>query len=133
MKRWVATAAMVLGLLGVYMAPAHADPTNAPNAFPFTITCDGTTYTVVGVPGQGQWTPALVTTSNVVLIPFSFDITVTNVSTGEIVFQDAFSKREADQAANETCTFAITATDPETGETFSIVGTVEGLRTPPAG
>jgi hypothetical protein len=27
MKRWVATAAMVLGLLGIYMAPAHADPT----------------------------------------------------------------------------------------------------------
>jgi hypothetical protein len=31
MKRLVATAAMVLGLLGVMMAPAHADPINAPN------------------------------------------------------------------------------------------------------
>jgi hypothetical protein len=133
MKRWLATAAMVLGLLGAYTAPAHADPTNAPNAFPFTITCDGTTYTVVGVPGQGQWTPALITTSNQVLIPYSFDITVTNVSTGDIVFQETVSKPPADQVANVTCTFAFTDTDPETGETFSIVGTVEALRAPPVG
>jgi hypothetical protein len=27
MKRWVVTAAMVLGLLGIYMGPAHADVT----------------------------------------------------------------------------------------------------------
>jgi hypothetical protein len=29
MKRWVVTAAMVLGLLGIYMAPAHADDPTA--------------------------------------------------------------------------------------------------------
>jgi hypothetical protein len=29
LKRWVITAAMVLGLLGIYMAPAHADDPTA--------------------------------------------------------------------------------------------------------
>jgi hypothetical protein len=120
------------GLLGVSMAPAYADPTNAPNAVTFPITCDGTTYTVVGVPGHGQWTPALVTTSNVVLIPFSFDITITNLTTGE-TFHQTVSKEAVNHAANATCSFATTFTDPQTGEMFSVVGTVEGLHAPPAG
>jgi hypothetical protein len=112
------------------MAPAHADPTNAPNALTFPITCDGTTYTVVGVPGQGQWTPALVTTSNQVLVPFSFDITFTNLTTGE-TFHETVSKEPANHVANVSCSFAVTATDPATGEMFRIAGTVEGLRVPP--
>src|SRR5215217_2222160 len=68
MKRWAATAAMLLALLGVAMAPAHADPTNVPNPFTFEITCGDTTYSVVGVPGGGVWTPVLVTDSNQVLV-----------------------------------------------------------------
>jgi hypothetical protein len=128
MKRWMVTAAMVVGLLGVYMAPAHADPINAPNVEPFEITCDGATYTVVVVPGRGMWTPALVTTSNQVLIPFSFDITVTNVATGEVVFEEAVSKPPAEQVATTTCTFTETFT--EAGQTFQVVGVVEVLSQP---
>ena len=131
MKRWVATAAMVLGLLGVYMAPAHADPINAPNAEPIVLTCDGTTYTVVVVPGVGMWTPALVTTSNQVLIPLSFHITLTNVTTGEVVFEDEVSKAAASRAATTTCTFGETFT--EDGQTFVFEGVVEVLLTPPTG
>jgi hypothetical protein len=130
MKRWVVTAAIVLGLLGVYMAPAHADPTNAPNVEPFDITCDGTTYTVVVVPGRGMWTPALVTTSNQVLIPFSFEFTGTNLTTGEILFQETVSKEPAERVATTTCRFVETETDPETGETFQFVGVVEVLSQP---
>jgi hypothetical protein len=131
MKRWAATAAIVLGLLGAYTAPAQADPINTPNALTFPITCDGTTYTVVGVPGQGQWTPALVTTSNVVLVPFSFDITFTDLTTGES-FHLTVSKEAVNQA-NATCTFAVTFTDPETGDMLRIAGTVAGLHVPPVG
>jgi hypothetical protein len=41
------------------------------------LTCEnGATYDVVVVPGRGNWTPALVTDSNQVIVPFSFDITV---------------------------------------------------------
>jgi hypothetical protein len=35
MRRSVATAAIALGALGASMAPAHADPSNAPNIQPF--------------------------------------------------------------------------------------------------
>ena len=112
MKRWMATAAMVLGLLGVAMAPAHADPTNTPNVQgPFPITCDGTTYTVVVVPAQGGWPPALVTTSNQVLIPVSFEETLTNLTTGEIVFQETRSKKPVERVATTTCTFQDTFTE----------------------
>ncbi len=62
MRRWAATAARVLGVLGVSTAPAHADPLKAPNIEPFPITCDEMTYAAVIAPGQGRWTPALVTT-----------------------------------------------------------------------
>jgi hypothetical protein len=75
------------------MPSAHADPTNAPNVEPFPITCDGITY-MVNVPGRGEWAPALVTTSNQVLVPFSFDITITNLTTGE-TFQETVSKPPA--------------------------------------
>ena len=127
MKRWVVTAAMVLGLLGVYMAPAHADPTNAPNAVTFPITCGGTTYTVIGVPGQGQWTPALVSDSNQVFIPFAFDVTFVALTTGET---DTFavSKEAGTHLATQSCTFDATFDD-----LFRVFGTVEVVLTPPAG
>ena len=127
MKRWAVIAAMLIGLLGVLAAPAYADP---PNIEPFPITRDGVTYTVV-TPGQGNWTPALVTTSNQVLIPFSFHITVTNVATGEVVLEEEVSKAAASHAATTTCTFGETFT--EGGQTFVFEGVVEVLLTPPTG
>jgi hypothetical protein len=124
MKRWAATTAMLLALLGVAMAPAYADPTNTPNPSTFEITCDDTTYTVVGVPGQGAWTPALVTDSNQVLIPVSFDITFTDLTTGE-TFTFEVSKEAGNHLATQSCSFAVTDTDPETGHLVSIEGDVE--------
>jgi hypothetical protein len=124
MKRWAATAAMLLALLGVLAAPAYADPTNAPNALTFEITCGDTTYSVVGVPGQGQWTPALVTDSNQVLIPTSFDITFVDLTTGE-TFSVEVSKEAGNHLATQSCSFDVTASDPATGEMFRIFGDVE--------
>jgi streptogramin lyase len=124
MKRWAATAAMLLALLGVLAAPAYADPTNAPNSLTFEITCGDTTYSVVGVPGQGQWTPALVTDSNQVLIPTSFDITFVDLTTGE-TFSFAVSKEAGNHLATQSCSFDVTASDPATGEMFRIFGDVE--------
>jgi streptogramin lyase len=131
MKRWAATAAMLLALLGVAMAPAYADPTNAPNSLSFDITCGDTTYTVVGVPGGGQWTPALVTDSNQVLIPTSFDITFVDLTTGETFSVDV-TKEAGNHLATQSCSFDVTATDPETGERFRIFGDVE-VFFPPGG
>ena len=128
MKRWVATAAMVLGLLGVAMAPAHADPINAPNVEPLDLTCDGTTYTVAVAPGVGLWTPALVTTSNQVLIPVSYEFTNINLATGEIETA-SFSKEPANRLPTTTCTFRETFT--EGGVTFEFSGVVEAMIRPP--
>jgi hypothetical protein len=128
MKRWVATAAMVLGLLGISMAPAYADPTNTE---PFLITCeDGATYTAVVVVESEHvmWPPALVTTSNQVLIPFSFEFTLTNLATGQIVSQESVSREPAERVATTTCTFGETFT--EDGVTFEFVGVVEVLSQP---
>jgi hypothetical protein len=126
MKRWVATVAMVLALLGVAMAPAHADPTNAPNALQFPITCGGTTYTVVGVPGGGQWTPALVSGSNRVFVPVAFDITFVDLTTG-VATPVRVSKEAGNHLATQSCSFDVTVDD-----LFRIFGTVEVFLTPPA-
>ena len=127
MKRWMATAAIVLVLLGVAMAPAHADPTNTPNAGSTSITCDGTTYTVVVVPAQGLWPPALVTTSNQVLIPVSYEFTNINLATGEIETA-SFRKESANRLPTTTCTFREIFT--EGGVTFEFSGVVEVLIQP---
>ena len=124
MKRWMATAAIVLGLLGVAMAPAYADPTNAPNSLTFEITCGNTTYTVVGVPGGGQWTPALVTDSNQVLVPTSFDITFVDLTTGETDSVDV-SKEAGNHLATQSCSFDVTVDD-----LFRIFGDVEAFFPP---
>jgi hypothetical protein len=126
MKRWAATAAILLGLLGVLAAPAYADPTNAPNSLTFDITCGDTTYTVVGVPGQGQWTPALVTDSNQVLVPTSFDITFVDLTTGETFSVDV-SKQAGNHLATQSCSFDVTVDD-----LFRIFGDVE-VFFPPGG
>jgi hypothetical protein len=130
MKRWVAIAAMVVGLLGVMMAPAHADPTNAPGAVPITVTCDGTSYPAVGVPGHGRWAPALITTTNAVLVPFGFAFTVTNLTTGEVIFTDAFSKEPAEHnPTTTTCTYQGDFTDEE-GNIIRVQGTVDVVSHP---
>ena len=119
MKRWAAIAAMLLGLLGVLAAPAYADPTNAPNSLTFEITCGDATYTVVGVPGGGQWTPALVTDSNQVLVPTAFDITFVDLTTGETESVDV-SKEAGNHLATQSCSFDVTVDD-----LFRIFGDVE--------
>jgi streptogramin lyase len=124
MKRWAVIAAMLIGLLGVLAAPAYADPTNAPNSLTFEITCGDATYTVVGVPGGGQWTPALVTDSNQVLVPTSFDITFVDLTTGETDSVDV-SKEAGNHLATQSCSFDVTVDD-----LFRIFGDVEAFFPP---
>lgn len=128
MKRWLATAAMMLGLLGVMMAPAHADPTNAPNAQPLELACEnGATLDVVVVPGRGNWTPALVTDSNQVIVPFSFDITVTNTDTDPdtVVVHEVTTKEPVGRVDTTTCQWS--GNFEENGQHFEFVGIVEVL------
>ncbi len=134
MKRWAVTAAMLLALLGASMAPAYADPTNAPNTFTFPITCDGTQYTAVELPGQGLWVPALITDGSGirVFIPFSFDVTFTDLTTGE-TSSLAVSREPVNHQSTVTCTFDVTSIDPETGHEVNVAGSGEALPAPPTG
>ena len=126
MKRWAVIAAILIGLLGVAAAPAYADPTNAPNSLTFEITCGGATYTVVGVPGGGRWTPVLVTDSNQVLVLTSSDVTFTDLTTGE-TFTLEDSKEAGNHLATQSCSFDVTVDD-----LFRIFGDVE-VFFPPGG
>jgi hypothetical protein len=74
-----------------------------------------------------MWPPALVTTSNQVLIPFSFEFTLTNLATGETE-RESVSREPAERVATTTCTFGETFT--EDGVTFEFVGVVEVLSQP---
>ena len=118
MKRWGRERGMLIGLLGVLAAPAYADPTNAPNSIQFEITCGDATYTVVGVPGGGQWTPALVTDSNQVLVPTAFDITFVDLTTGETESVDV-SKESGNHLPTQSCSFSVTDTVRNVGAVAS--------------
>jgi secreted PhoX family phosphatase len=83
------------------------------------------------VPGQGQWTPALVTSGNAVLVPFRLELTITSLNTGESS-TFSVSKQAAEVTATTTCRFEQTFTNPQTGETHRVVGVLEVLRQPSA-
>jgi hypothetical protein len=129
MKRWLACTALAIGLTAALAVPAAADPPSSAE-FPVPITCDDTTYVIGFIPGQADFTPALVTTSNQVVVPFEFDLTFTDLTTGESETETA-QKGPGTNPNAVTCTIDFTSTDPETGHEFNIAGTVTALITPP--
>ena len=79
-----------------------------------------------GTPGQGDFTPGLIATSTRVLIPFAFDITFTDLSTGESDTQAMVKGAGVNPKATVACTINYTNTD----QGFSLVGSVTALLTP---
>lgn len=69
MKRNTAWAAVLALLVVLGASPALADPAPGPV---FTVECGGDAFEVIGVPGQGQWTPALDAEDNTVYRPVGF-------------------------------------------------------------
>jgi hypothetical protein len=128
MKRAFACAALAIGLVAAAAAPAVADPPSSA-AFTLPVSCNGTTYLVGFTPGHGEFTPALVATNNQVLVPFSIDVTFTDVTTGESEHELSVKGTGSNPNA-VTCTINYTATDPESGDVFNIQGSVIGLITP---
>jgi hypothetical protein len=131
------TAAAATAVLGLSAwVPAHADPANAKNALPITVTCDnGHTYAAVAN-GNGAWTPAHDTGSTATLIPVAFGeetFTVTDAD-GNVIDQETSPPSAKNGAAahnkNATvnCSFTGGATAPD-GTTFTIEGTVRGFVT----
>jgi hypothetical protein len=126
------TLLAVLGSAGA----ANADPRNGA---PVTITCDnGSTYEAV-LFSNGEWSPALDTGSNAVLVPLSIGpsegaVTDPEGNVIEPIDEPISVKGNAPQGqANTTsCTFLIDRTDDE-GFTLHIEGSVVGLVTPARG
>lgn len=121
----VATAGAV-AMLGVFAAPAGAAPSknHSPNqeeAFP--VVCDGVAYTLFDVPAAGdkaEFTPAFVSDTGAVVIPFAFDATQTAVAltdgtvldgvtynAGDTIFSESQSiAKPGKRPGARTCTFS---------------------------
>ena len=81
------------------------------------------------MPGHGTWTPALVTTSNAVLVPFSIKLTITSLTTGEST-SFAAGKEAAERTATTACGFEQVFTNSQTGESHQVSGVLEVLSRP---
>jgi hypothetical protein len=126
MKRWLARTALVLGLLVSLATPAAADP---PSPVAVPVTCDSTTYLVGFTPGRADFTPALATTGNQVLVPVTIDLTFSDLTTGES--EDLTAVKGAGQNPNAvSCTVNFTTTDPETGHLVNVQGSFTAVITP---
>ena len=137
--RAVGGAAVLAGVLWAGVGTASADP----KASATELTCDGTTYEVV-IAGNGNWTPAHDSNSNVVFIPTWFGDFHGTVRDAEGNVVDEFVE-EADSPKGQSakrkgdildCTFSFIevsdGSDPEfpEGYTFTGEGEVRGFATP---
>lgn len=132
----VALAAPIL--VGALAAPALADPVNTKESLALNVVCDNGATSMVVSNGNGNWTPAHDLGSTATLIPLAFGeqtFTVTDQS-GSVVDQEttpASAKgmsASTERATRTMCSFSGGATDPESGYSFSISGTVEAFVTP---
>ena len=137
--RAVGGAAVLAGVLWAGVGTASADPKGSVTL----LTCGGTTNEVV-VAGNGNWTPAHDSNSNVVFIPTWFGDFHGTVRDAEGNVVDEFVE-EADSPKGQSakrkgdildCTFSFTevsdGSDPEfpEGYTFTGEGEVRGFATP---
>jgi hypothetical protein len=137
--RAVLGAAAAAALSLVPALSAHADPANAKNSLPLTVTCaDGSTYQTV-TNGNGAWTPAHDLGSTSTLVPVSFGTVTFTVydAQGNIVDQETTPPRAKGAIGNNShatlaCDFSGSQTAPD-GSRFTIVGSVVGFVTPNGG
>lgn len=141
-RRVLAASAIIVTTFGGLLAlarPASADPINAKDSLVVTVMCaNGNTYSVV-TNGNGNFTPAHDVNSTAMLIPLWFGeqtFTLTDPN-GVVVDQETVpasakgSSASAPNRATQTaCTFSGSQTDPSSGFTFTIAGSVVGFVTP---
>jgi hypothetical protein len=120
-----------LGLVAVLSSPAAAAPTNAKKAELVDLTCtNGAVYSIVAN-GNGLFSPGhILDGENNNLIPVTFHFVGTNEN-GDVLFDETIAKPGQMSGLSGDlfdCTF--TKTDPDTGETVTITGTVTLFVTP---
>jgi hypothetical protein len=122
-----------IGLLAVLASPVGAAPTNAKPAELIDLTCaNGATYAIVAN-GNGLFSPGhILDAEGRNLIPVAFRFVGVNEN-GDVLFDDTIAKPGQMSGLSGdlvSCTFTETETDPETGETVTITGTVTVFVTP---
>ena len=131
-KHLLAVAAGTV-VAGGLVGSVAAAPSNAPSSEEFELICDNeATYTVV-VNGNGEWTPGHAE-DGVVLIPTAFPSFVgvyTDPDGNAFPFEEPPVSKNDGRAGNQkdliSCTFEVSFSDPDTGESFEATGTVEGF------
>jgi hypothetical protein len=121
------TLIIALGFLGLTANPAGAAPTNAKNAELIDLSCaNGATYSIVAN-GNGDYSPGhILDGEGTNLIPVAFHFVVTDES-GTVLFDETIAKPGQMNGLSDDlidCTFTTTDTDPDTGETVTVNGSV---------
>lgn len=121
---------MVAAPLGLMAGPVGADPVNAKKGQILPIVCEVLGTFDVATNGNGRWTPGLVTTSNVVGMPYEFHNTGTFTPAGGEPenFTEDFAKPAPRNGRLDTCTFHLEGSN-EFG-TFVFDGMVKISYTP---
>jgi hypothetical protein len=116
MKRIIVLFVSMLLATAVLAGPAAAKPSQNPNAMTLTVTCDGEQQVVVVTGTVGHFAGA--TDVGVLL-----SLTVTDIATGEILFQQINPGLQVNAVDTQTCTWT-ELTSP------GLLFTGEVLRTP---
>jgi hypothetical protein len=105
-RRMAAGATVALATLttsGLIAGPAGADPTNAKKGQVHNVVCEDLGTVEIAENGSGDWTPAHLTASNQVLVPYRLHLEFTPVG-GETQSLDLF-KPAPKNATLDVCTF----------------------------
>jgi hypothetical protein len=104
MRRILMVVCAVVMAVALTAGPAAADRTQAKNYEEIPATCEGLGDAVIEVVNLGNWGTGKVQGTNLTLIPRTFDFTVTDLSTDELVFAESVTKRNA--KVDDLCTFS---------------------------
>jgi|SRR5687767_7670686 len=124
--RHLSPLVVAFGLLVVLASPTSAAPSNAKKAELVDLTCaNGATYAIVA--NGGLFSPGhILDAEGRNLIPVAFRFVGVNTS-GDVLFDETIAKPGQMTGLSGDlveCTFTESETDPETGETVTINGTV---------
>ena len=127
--RWVATP-LLLGVIAA-VPSAHATPINPPQGATFTLNCDGTDV-LVTVPSFLALTPRMSVDGHTRFIPVSLTLTITDLTTNEVLDFETLASRApgAARLATATCVDIGTEVDPESGHLIQFNFTSKDIKTP---
>jgi hypothetical protein len=102
MRRTVTVLALAAVLLAGLAAPAAAIPGNGTGQYSFPLICDGRLVTLTI--GSGDWSAAYVHETGGRFIPRATHVLVTDIETGEVLFEEHDVKHANRKGSESECT-----------------------------